>query len=152
MLTLLFVTKLSTVLTVIYAGMNLHQLTSSYAYLSEKTEQFRAMLAESGPGRDPEGPSGVAGLIRLNLVFYVVLPAAYLVLLKVSAVQPWALGLLALKFALTAFMDIRAERRIMVGGDYSPRQHAVGRVDNILNLAAAGGVIFLLLRPAGPFP
>ena len=46
MLSALFFTKLSAVLTVLYAGMNLHQITSSYAYLSEKIEQFRIVLAE----------------------------------------------------------------------------------------------------------
>jgi hypothetical protein len=137
MLSVLFFTKLSAVLTVIYAGVNLHQLTSSHAYLSEKIEQFRAVLAQS---------DGATNLFRLNLVFYIALPAVYLALLRVSAVASWILGALILKFAFTAFMDIRAERRIMVGGDYSPRQHHFSRADNVLNLAAAAGIVYTLVN------
>ncbi|MDB5048883.1 MAG: hypothetical protein JWO30_1954 [Fibrobacteres bacterium] len=142
MLSILFFTKLSAVITVLYAGMNLHQLTSSYAYLSEKIEQFRALLAQS---------EGSSGLIRLNIVFYAVLPIVYLAMLRVSEVESRVLGALAIKFAYTAFMDIRAERRIMVGGEYSPRQHAFSRIDNVLNLAAAAGVIYVLMKPIGLF-
>ena len=142
MLDAIFFTKLSAVLTVLYAGLNLHQLTSSYAYLLEKIAQFRAVLADS---------KGAAGLIRLNLVFYVAIPLAYLGLLSQAAIESWVLGALTLKFAFTAFMDIRAERRILVGGEYSPFQHAVSRIDNLLNLAAAAGVIYALFRPGNFF-
>ena len=142
MLDALLFTKLSAVLTVLYAGLNLHQLTSSYAYLLEKIAQFRAVLADS---------QGAAGLIRLNLVFYVAIPLAYLGLLRQAAIAPWVLGALALKFAFTAIMDIRAERRILAGGGYSPFQHAVGRIDNVLNLAAAAGVIRVLFGPGEIF-
>ena len=142
MLSLLFFTKLSAVLTVLYAGMNLHQLTSSYAYLLEKIEQFRAVLAES---------QGASSLVRLNIVFYVVMPLCYLGLLSQSSVASWVLGALTLKFAFTAFMDIRAERRILAGGEYSPLQHAISRTDNVLNLAAAACVLYALFKPAGFF-
>ena len=138
MLSLLFLTKLSAVITVIYAGMNLHQLTSSHAYLVEKIEQFRFALAET---------EAVPRLLRLNLVFYVALPIAYLSLLRVSAVAGWVLAALALKFAVTATMDIRAERRIVAGEGYTPMQHTVSRIDNVLNILTATGVIFFLLWP-----
>jgi hypothetical protein len=141
MLTILFFAKLSAVLTVVYAGMNVHQLTSSYAYQSAKIVQFRALFAESG---------STAGLVRMNLIFYVALPGTYLSLLRLSAVEARVLGIMAVKFACTAAMDIRAERRIIAGGEYTPAQHAASRLDNLVNLACAAGVIYVLLKPVLP--
>jgi hypothetical protein len=136
MLTALFFAKLSAVLTVLYAGLNVHQLTSSYAYITEKIDQFRAALAES---------EGIPALVRLNLVFYVALPVAYLAVLKVSEMRTGVIALLALKFAFTAAMDILSERRILAGGEYTPFRHAVSRADNVLNLLACAGVLCVLL-------
>jgi hypothetical protein len=140
MMSALFFAKVSIVLTVLYAGLNVHQLTSTHAYISEKVERFRAALA---------GSDGNPALVRLNLVFYVVLPLAYLAVLKVSEMKTGALCALAAKFACTAVMDIRSERRILAGGDYTPFHHAISRIDNTANLAAAASILYLLFRPAG---
>ena len=139
MLDLILIAKFAVVLTVLYAGLNVHQLTSSHAYLNARIEEFRKVLAES------QAPPG---LIRLNLFFYVVLPLLYLILLRVAGVAEWALIALAMKFAVTAGMDVRSERRIIAGEAYTPMQHAVSRVDNVFNLIVAAAVVFLLLRPA----
>jgi hypothetical protein len=136
MLTALFFAKLSAVLTVLYAGLNVHQLTSSYAYITEKTDEFRAVLAES---------DGIPALVRLNLFFYGVLPVAYLAVLKVSEMRTGVILALAAKFACTAAMDIRSERRILAGGEYTSFQHALSRIDNILNLLASAAVLCALL-------
>lgn len=139
MLDLILFIKLAVVLTVIYAGLNVHQLTSSHAQLNVKIEEFRKVLAES---------ETAPGLLRLNLFFYVVLPLLYLILLRVAGVAEWALVALAMKFAVTAGMDVRSERRIIAGEAYTPMQHAVSRVDNVFNLLMAAAVVLLLLRPA----
>jgi hypothetical protein len=141
MLSALFLAKLSAVLTVIYAGMNIHQLTSSYAYLLDKIAQVREFLDQSG---------AAPRLIRLNLFFYVLLPGIYLALLRAASMGTWALVLLAAKFALTAAMDIRAERRIVAGLGYTVLQHRFSRIDNIANLATAAAVLYLLFHPANP--
>jgi len=141
MLSALFLAKLSAVITVIYAGMNLHQLTSSYAYLLDKIAQMRALLDQS---------EAVPRLFGLNLFFYVVLPGIYLILLRAASLQTEALVLLAAKFAVTAVMDIRAERRILDGRGYTLSQHKLSRIDNVLNLAAAAAILYLLFHPANP--
>lgn len=138
MLDLILFIKLAMVLTVLYAGLNVHQLTSSHAHLNAKIEEFRKVLAETGTGAAP-------GLVRLNLFFYVVLPLMYLILLRVAGVGEWALVALAIKFTVTAGMDVRSERRILAGEAYTPMQHAVSRVDNLFNLLAAAAVVWLLL-------
>lgn len=138
MLDLILFIKLAVVLTVLYAGLNVHQLTSSHAQLNAKIEEFRKVLAET---------ETAPGLLRLNLFFYVVLPLLYLVLLRVAGVAEWALVALAMKFAVTAGMDVRSERRIIAGEAYTPMQHAVSRVDNVFNLLGAMAVVLLLLRP-----
>jgi uncharacterized membrane protein len=139
MLDLILLSKFAVVLTVLYAGLNVHQLTSTHAYLNAKIEEFRKVLAET---------ETAPGLVRLNLVFYVVLPLLYLILLRVAGVAEGALIALAMKFAVTAGMDVRSERRIIAGEAYTPMQHAVSRVDNVFNLAAAAAVVAVLLRPA----
>jgi hypothetical protein len=140
MLDLILFSKFAVVLTVLYAGLNVHQLTSSHAHLNAKIEEFRKVLAES---------QAASGLIRLNLVFYVGLPLLYLILLRVAGVAEWALIAMAMKFAVTAGMDVRSERRIVAGEAYTPMQHAVSRVDNVFNLIVAAAMVLLLLRAPG---
>src|SRR4051812_1479301 len=135
-LPLLFFAKISAVLTVFYAGLNLHQLTCSYHYLLAKTEEFREAVT---------GEGGLTRLARLNLFFYVIIPGAYMALLKISAVHAMALAALGIKFMLTAFLEIRTEKDIILGKGYTPGQHLLGRADNFLNIAAAGTVIYLIL-------
>ena len=143
MLDLILLAKFAVVITVLYAGLNVHQLTSSHAHLNARIEEFRKVLAES---------ETAPGLIRLNLFFYVVLPLLYLILLRVAGVAEWALIALAMKFAVTAGMDVRSERRIIAGEEYTPMQHAVSRVDNVFNLSAAAAVVLLLLRSPAALP
>ena len=143
MLDLILLAKFAVVLTVVYAGLNVHQLTSSYDHLNAKIEEFRKVLAES---------ETAPGLIRLNLFFYLVLPLLYLILLRVAGVAEWALITLAMKFAVTAGLDVRSERRIIAGEAYTPMQHTVSRVDNVLNLLAAGAAVLLLLRSPATLP
>ena len=138
MLNSLFLTKLAAVLTVIYAGINLHQLTLSHAYLLDKIGELRKVMSESDMA---------PRLIRLNLVFYVAAPIAYLTLLRFSHVEHWVLALLAIKFSITATMDIRTERKIMAGEEYTHFQHRLSRIDNVFNLSAAAFIIYLLLVP-----
>jgi hypothetical protein len=137
MLDQLVFAKLAIVITVIYAGMNLHQLTSSHAYLVEKIEEFRLALAEM---------EAAPRLMRLNLVFYVALPMVFLAVLHAASVAEGILAALAIKFAVTAGLDIRSERRILAGLGYTPMQHGVSRLDNAVNLAAAAATAYLLLR------
>ena len=65
-----------------------------------------------------------------------------------AGVAEWALVAMAMKFAVTAGMDVRSERRIVAGEAYTPMQHAVSRVDNVFNLLVAAAVVLLLLRSA----
>lgn len=141
MLDVILLAKFALVLTVIYAGLNVHQLTSSHAHLNAKIEEFRKVLAES---------ETAPGLIRLNFFFYLVLPLLYLILLRAAGVAEWALIVMSMKFAVTAGLDVRSERRIIAGEAYTPMQHSVSRVDNVFNLLAASAVVLLLLRSSAP--
>lgn len=133
---LLFLAKAAAVLTVLYAGMNVHQLTSSYDYLVIKSEEFRAAVTEEG---------GLPRLARLNIIFYVLMPFAYLVLLHYCAMPSPFIAILILKFMITGSLDLWVERRILTGRAYSLAQHYLSRTDNLLNLASAVAVIRLLL-------
>jgi hypothetical protein len=133
---LLILAKFAVVLTVIYAGMNIHQLTSSYGYLVAKAEEFRTAVTEEG---------GLPRLARLNIIFYVLMPFAYLALLRFSTVPSPIVAVLALKFMITGSLDLWVERRILTGQAYSLAQHYLSRVDNLLNIAAAMAVIRVLL-------
>ena len=128
--------KISAVLTVLYAGLNVHQLTSSYQYLITKADEFRkALKEEEGNGK----------VIRLNIVFYVVVPLVYLLLLHFSMVPVIYLALLAIKFSMTASMDVWVEKRILSGQNYTVVQHYLSRADNFLNIVAAVAVVRILL-------
>ncbi len=140
----LFFAKLSAVITVLYAGLNLHQLTSSFASLLAKAEEFRLAVTADG---------GVPRLSRLNILFYVFLPFAYLALLRFSNIQPGILAVLLAKFLVTAVLDLWVEKSILTGRNFSITQHYLSRLDNLLNILAASVVIrFLLVGPAIPVP
>jgi hypothetical protein len=140
----LFFSKLSAVITVLYAGLNLHQLTSSFASLLAKAEEFRlAVIAEGGVPR----------LSRLNILFYAILPFTYLLLLRFSDIQAELLAVLLAKFFITAILDLWVEKSIITGRNFSITQHYLSRLDNLLNIAAAIAVIrFLLMGPTPPGP
>jgi hypothetical protein len=132
----MFLVKFSAVLTVIFAGMNVHQLTSSYAYLVAKAEEFRVAVSEE---------NGLPRLARLNIIFYVALPFTYLALLRFASLETKFIALLALKFIVTASLDLWVEKRILTGGEYTLAQHYMSRADNVLNIASAAAVIRFLL-------
>lgn len=133
---ILFFTKISAVFTVIYAGLNIHQLTSSYNYLLTKAEEFRVAATEVG---------GLPRLTRLNILFYLVMPFTYLALLRFSALQSAFVAILALKFLLTATLDLWIEKSIIIGLTYTKTQHNLSRIDNLFNIAAATSIVYLLL-------
>jgi hypothetical protein len=128
--------KISAVLTVLFAGLNVHQITCSYEYLLDKIEEFKSAISEEGD---------LPRLARVNVFFYLVLPSLYLLLLKMSALTLPVLALLALKFLASASLGIWTEKSILAGNSYSPLKHNLSRLDNALNLAAAGGVIWSLV-------
>ncbi|GEM_PF-1750766 len=133
---ILFLAKASAVLTVLYGGMNVHQLTSSYAYLVDKSDEFRAAVTEEG---------GLPRLARLNIIFYVLLPFAYLSLLHYSSLPALLIAVLAVKFMITGSLDLWVERRILTGQAYSLVQHYLSRADNLFNIFSAVAVIRFLL-------
>lgn len=135
--TLLFITKIAAILTVLYAGINIHQLTSSYGYLQTKAEEFRSAITEAG---------GFPRLARLNLLFYIVLPFSYLTLLRCSSLHFRILAIIALKFMLTASLDLWIEKTILTGKNYSSTQHNLSRLDNLLNITSATAIIYYLLK------
>jgi hypothetical protein len=132
----LFLSKISAVLTVLYAGLNIHQLTSSYQYLLGKAEEFRGAIADEG---------GAPRLVRLNILFYFAIPFGYLALLSYTTLQVKFLVLLSVKFALTASLDLWVEKSLLTGQEYSKTQHYCSRADNLVNIAAAVSVIYFLL-------
>ena len=138
MSTLLFA-KVAAVFSVVYAGMNLYQFTSSYAHLVEKIGEFREAAG---------GEEGRPRLARLNIVFYLLLPAGYLALCRGASLAVPFLVLMGAKFLASAALGLWTERGILDGPGYTPRLHWLGRMDNLLNLGIAGGVVYLLLKGA----
>lgn len=132
----LFLSKISALITVLYAGLNIHQLTSSYNYMLEKANEFRMAIAEAGGDRR---------LVRLNLFVYVAIPVGYLALLRFSTFEGKFLTLLGLKFAITAGLDLWVESTLLSDREYSRIQHYCSRVDNLLNLAAAASIAHFLI-------
>ncbi len=132
----LLLSKFSVVLTVIYAGLNIHQVTSSYEYLLSKAAEFRSILAEA---------EGIPKLARLNIFFYVVLPFSYLLLLSYTGLPNFIVVILAIKFITTALLDIWFEKRILTEKDYTITHHNISRMDNLLNIGAAVMILWIIV-------
>lgn len=134
----LFQAKLAAVLSVVYAGMNVYQLTSGYEAVREKARMFSEIAAGEA-----------ASSWRLRLVrglFYLAAPLAYL-LTMIGAGVPGALLIAAgAKFWMSSFVGIRTEHRLLRGEDYTPGDHRLSRIDAALNIALAGAVVWQVLE------
>ncbi len=142
-MTTLTYAKICAILAVFFAGMNLHQLTSSYAYLSGKIEEFRLAMKDE---------PGVARLGTLSMIFYFAMPSAFLLLLRQAEIPVYALAVLAGRFLMTAWVGLWTEKAILSEGPgYTPAKHSVGKVDNGLNILASVWIIWMLvfIRPEG---
>ncbi len=133
---ILLYTKISIVLTVIYAGLNTYQITNSYAYLLEKIAEFKALTLS----KEAEGQ-----MKNLGWIFYVILPLGYLILLYITQLKISLLVLCAVKFVMTAAMGWWTERSVFEASGYTRKKHVFNQVDNVLNLGMAVAIVYGLL-------
>jgi hypothetical protein len=129
--------KTAAVFSVLYAGVNLHQLLAHFDAVREKARLFSEIAAGQG------------GSLRLRLVralFYLAAPLAYLWSLMCAEVPGLFLVIAGAKFWVSSFVGIRTEHRLVRGEEYSLRDHHVSRVDAVLNLALAGSAIWMVLN------
>jgi hypothetical protein len=128
--------KTAAVLSVLYAGVNAHQLLAVFADVREKARLFSEIAGGAG------GPS------RLRLVralFYLAAPLAYLWSMVCAGLPGAFLIAAGAKFWLSSFVGLRTERRLLRGEEYRARDHRLARVDALLNIALAAGAVWLIL-------
>jgi hypothetical protein len=129
--------KFAAVLSVVYAGVNLHQLLAGYAQVREKAQMFSEIAAGQG------------GTFRLRLVralFYLVAPLTYLYTMIGAGLPGIFLVAAGAKFWMSSFAGIRTEHRLLRGQEYRPGDHLLARVDAALNITLAATAIWLLIK------
>lgn len=133
----LFQAKLMAVFSVIYAGINVYQFTSGYAAVREKAHVFAAIA----------GQEGVSWRLRfVRALFYLAAPLVYLWTMIGAGLPGAFLVAAGAKFWMSSFTGLRTEHRLLRGEEYSPRDHALARLDALLNIVLAGAAVWLVLR------
>lgn len=129
--------KAAAVLSVVYAGVNVYQLTARLESVREKARLFAAVA----------GGEGASGRLRfVRALFYLAAPLFYLWALVCADLPGLLLIAAGLKFWMSSFLGIRTEQRLLRGMDYEARDHAFARLDAALNIALAAAAVWWILR------
>ncbi len=134
----LALSRIAIIVTVIFAGLNLHQLTLSYAYFSERIAEIKKVM---------DGGEELSRIRWASIVLYFVLPGIYLLLLYFAQIAPVLLLAGVAKFAATAGVGIYTEQTVFYGKGYNEKLHALGKFDNALNALYSVAVLYSLIRP-----
>jgi hypothetical protein len=130
--------KICIILTVGLAGLNIHQLLSSYEYIREKISELHELIRDEAE---------VRGLNWISLTFYFVIPAIYLFILLKADFFTTGIIVLSSKFLLSAFLGIWTQKQIFTEVGYTKKIHLIGKVDNFINVLASIAVAYFLLFP-----
>lgn len=136
-MTALLCAKAAAVTSVFYFGVNVYQLLAKLDDVRARARQFAAVAGDG---------ANAARLRAVRMFFYFGAPMAYLGMLLGAAMPTAFLIAAASKFWVSALLGLGIEQRILRGVEYSGWNHRLSRLDAILNLALAGGVIWLVLR------
>lgn len=126
------------VATFCFAGFNLHQFMASYDYVSDRLVEFRDVV---------KGEGGGVGLSFLSVLFYGILPAAYLFLLFRAGMFLPGVTVLAFKLGISAVLGLWMQRHILREMRYPRKLHLIGKVDSLINVAGAAAVGYFLVYP-----
>ncbi|MFC1583969.1 hypothetical protein ACFL5V_00320 [Fibrobacterota bacterium] len=126
------------VLTVGFAGINLHQFLSSYKYIQDKISELKDLVQDD---RD------VRGLNLVSLVFYFILPTIYLIILAKARFFSTGVMLVLSKFMVTAALGMWTQKRVFTEPGYTKRIHLLGKIDNFLNILVSVVIAYVLLFP-----
>ncbi len=137
-MTNLLFAKIAMALTVGFVGLNLHQLFSPYKYVKGKIVEFSKFVKETGDK---------TSLNIMSLLFYVLVPGVYLILL--AKAEFFNLGMLAigLKFLVTASFSYWVQKNMILNGQYPRWIHVLSKSDNILNVIFSAAVAYFLIFP-----
>ena len=130
--------RICIVLTVGFAGLNVHQLLSSYEYVKGKVAELNDLIRDEG---------GIKGLNTVSLIFYFVIPALYLFALTKANFFITGIVLLCSKFAVSAVLGLWTQKKIFTDVGYTKKIHFMGKIDNFLNVMASVAVAYLLIFP-----
>ncbi len=128
--------KTAAVFSVIFAGINVYQMTAGYHGVREKAAAFSEIVRETGAyGR----------VAFMRMLLYVVAPLIYLWTLLCAGLPLAFLIAAAVKFWLSSFLGIWTERKLIAGMDYAPADHVRARADAAANLVLGAAAIWLIL-------
>ena len=129
--------KAAAVFSVVYAGVNIFQLTAQIEDVRGRAQQFATIAGDH---------AHTVRLWSIRVFFYLGVPLAFLGMLECAGLAPLYLFSAAAKFLLSAVFGFITEQRLIRGGEYRVWDHHLSRFDAILNLLVAAGAIGLILR------
>jgi hypothetical protein len=130
--------KICMVITIGFAGLNIHQFMSPYDYVQKKIREFREFVSSEG---------NVSRINTVSFLIYFFFPAAYLFILFKAGFFTQGLFVLITKFAISAGLGLWTQKKVLADSGYSRRLHWLGKFDNFFNIVIAAGVAYLLIFP-----
>ena len=100
--------------------------------------EFRKMIQEQGGG---------ARINVFGFIIYIIVYGVYLLLLDQATMHPALLLVLALKFLATTWLGFWVAREMMMDRPYKRFHHNLTRLDNVVNILFAVGIVYFLLNP-----
>ncbi len=130
--------RICIVLTVGFAGLNVHQLLSPYEYVKGKIAELNDLVKDEGD---------IKGFNVVSMIFYFIVPAIYLFVLTKAEFIITGILILCSKFIISAALGLWTQKRIFTEIGYTKKIHLIGKVDNFLNIMASVAVAYLLIFP-----
>jgi hypothetical protein len=128
--------KTAAVFSVIFAGINLYQMTAGYHGVREKAAAFSEIAREVG---------AASRIIFMRMLLYVIAPLIYLWTMLCAGLPLAFLIVAGVKFWISSFLGIWTERRLIAGMEYAPADHIRARADASANIVLAASAIWLIL-------
>jgi len=135
----LLAAQFAAVLTVVFAGISLHQLLTPFALLEKKTAEFATAVQEFPQPR----------LWPFRMVLYGALPLLYLGLLGQARLSVMAVGFMAVKLGISSGLSLWLEGRLLAGRPYTVVMHRLGLADSVINIGVAIFIVQQLLFARG---
>lgn len=129
-------TKICMILTIGFAGLNIHQFLASYEYIKNKVNEFKSIIKDD---------KDLNSLNWVSYIFYFILPALYLIILTKASFSYMSILLLGVKLFLSGMLGLWTQKQVFIKPDYSKSLHYLGKADNFLNIGVFFLVAYLLI-------
>jgi len=130
-----FAIQITVVVTFLFLGYNLFQLSAGYAWMQGQIGQFKDQVKTHGVA--------LPYLRRLNAGIIASTGVAYFSILYAAGFVWWILCIMVCKLFITGLLSDFFQARVVKGKEFLPLHFWIGKVDVLLNIVGTGFLILL---------